>query len=153
MDQRIVYVCRLWRQMVPPDSFWPGGHTHIRGKLPLLGHKPRCCTSTWPSHSFLRGRSHIMAPKLRNIIEFNVNKMSLSVWFTAINRQWLALSGWGIHVPMFLLFFFSSFVTDFFVLSDALRNSFGYWHEKAQKKFFTSQFSVKTTEGRATKWS
>lgn len=91
--------------MVPPDSFWPGGHTHIRGKLPLLGHKPRCCTSTWPSHSFLRGRSHIMAPKLRNIIEFNVNKMSLSVWFTAINRQWLALSGWGINVPMFLLFF------------------------------------------------
>ncbi len=91
--------------MVPPDSFWPGGHTHIRGKLPLLGHKLRCCTSTWPSHSFLRGRSHIMAPKLRNIIEFNVNKMSLSVWFTAINRQWLALSGWGINVPMFLLFF------------------------------------------------
>lgn len=120
--------------MVPPDSFWPGGHTHIRRKLPLLGHKASCCTSTWPSCSFLRGRSHIMAPKLRNIIDFNVSKMSLSVWFTAIKRQLWALSGCEIHVPMFLRFL--DFVTDFFVLSNTLRNSFGYCHEKAPKKFF-----------------
>lgn len=120
--------------MVPPDSFWPGGHTQIRGKLPLLGHKPSCCTSTWPSCSLLRGRSHIMAPRLKNRFVFNVNSMSFSVWFRVINRQQWALSGWGIYLPVLF-----GLCTDVFVLR-TLRNSFGYWHEKAQKSFSLHSF-------------